>query len=133
MEEALMELMLADTDLTALVGTRIHWDALPERVSGRPYIALTVITAPDAYHHEGVANWQQWEIQFDIWGDTASDTILAERAVRNLLSGYRGAVSGIEFQGIFIDRARGDGIAGTGGDGQLHRRSLDLNISWAKE
>lgn len=133
MEAALTALLLTDGQVAAAVGTRVHWHVLPAQASGRPYVNLTIVDGPDPYDYDGVSDLRQWEVQVDCWGDTAGQAFAAAEACRARLSGYRGTVAGVKFRAIFVTRSLSAAAEGTGGDGQLHRRSFDIMISWLKE
>jgi hypothetical protein len=133
MEEALTALLLGDADLTALIDDRVHWMRLPAGVSGYPYLNLQVISDPEEYLVSGALKRHVSRVQCDFWAESYGDVKVAARAGRALLSGYRGRVSGVVFQRIFLTSA-GDLLGTTtGGERQLFRVPVDLSISWFQE
>lgn len=130
MQAQLTSLLLSHAPLTALVGTRVHWLRLPESVSGYPYVNLQVVSGPVTYHSKGVSALEQTRVQADIWADTYTSAEAVARALKDLLSGYRGDLGGVKFRGIFLDGARdGDGET-VKGQKYLFRHTMDFKINW---
>lgn len=132
MQEALTALLLGDAGLTAQVGDRVHWMRRPATVTGRPYLNLQVVSDPRLYHSKGTADLRRTRVQADIWGDTYATVTEAGRAFTDLVSAFRGAVLGVEFQVISVDSERDLAGETVEAETQLFRRSIDLLISWKK-
>lgn len=130
MEEALTALLLANAPLVAAVGGRVHWGALPRHVTGRPYVTLSRVAAPDGYLLAAPGDLVTWILQADVWAESRTSAAAVERALRAAVSGYRGTVSGVRFSGIFITGADDDLDEEATGE-RLHRVRLDLSVSWA--
>ena len=130
MEEALTALLLADPGVAARVDRRVHWDVMPRGTGGYPRVILQLVSAPDDYVMDGRSKLSSWEVQLDVWGRSKSETTIAARACRDLLSGYRGDVAAVAFRAIFINRASNSTGETSGTEDQLHRARIDLNISW---
>lgn len=132
MKAALTALLLADPDLQALVGDRIHWGRAPAHVTAFPYLNLTLVTDPARYTLEGEAEVHATVVQVDGWAQTAVAVEGLRWAVRGLLSGYRGTRDGIRFRGAFVAGSRDlDGRSLGDLDG-LFGASVDLNIKWSR-
>lgn len=133
MQEALTAHLLADVALAALVDGRIHWGRLPASVIGRPYVNLTVVSAPSQYHFGGRSNYNQTRVQSDCWAETVSDALAVERSMRARLEAQRFNAAGIRFLGIFVAGGR-DLTTDTAGDERaLFGKSTDFMIHWAEE
>jgi hypothetical protein len=132
MEAALTSKLLGNASLAALVGGRVHWDALPRSVSKRPFVILQLVSGGDDYHMRGVSALRNWQVQIDAWGETADQAKAVSGAVRTALSGFSGTVNDVVFDGVFLVRERGG--KGTAADGNdLSRRSMDFDFHWKKE
>lgn len=130
MQADLTALLLATPALAALVGNRVHWGRLPPVVQGRPYINLTVVSDPRAYHYRGATRLRKTRVQADIWAETAASAAAVADALEALLSGFRGDRGETAFRGVFLVAAR-DMTDDTPGQVQaLFRRSFDFNFNW---
>lgn len=133
MQAALTAYLLADAELSALVGNRIHWGRLPASVTGRPYINLQVVSAPGKYHFGGRSNYNQTRVQVDIWAETASAALIVQKVLRALIEARRFQQGQIKFQGVFFDGGR-DLTDDTAGDERpLFGKTIDLRIHWTEE
>lgn len=131
MEEALIDFMLENPALVALVSDRIDWQTRPQGAS-LPAITLQRVSGARDYAMEGPTGLVRSRMQVDCWGSTYASALGAARAVRDLLSGVRTAIGDIQLQGAFIDSERHDfekdGNAAEG----FHRVSMDF-IIWHSE
>ncbi|WP_299938580.1 DUF3168 domain-containing protein [uncultured Pelagimonas sp.] len=133
MQEALTALLLAQAPITNLVGTRVHWMRLPKQVKARPYVNLQEVWSSEGYHFRGRSGLTRTSVQADVWAKTYADGVAVTRALTDVLSGYRGTVAGVVFQGIFVRQARDLSGETAGREHQLFRRSVDFDVSWALE
>ncbi|MBY6113295.1 DUF3168 domain-containing protein [Mameliella alba] len=133
MEEALTAFLLADATLVALVGTRVHWLRLPDQVGTFPYVRLQMVDAPRSYHSKGASGLQIDRVQVDAWGETYESAKAVERAIEARLSGYRGAQSGVMFQGVFKLDARDLTDMTAEAERRLFRLQADYEIAWKTE
>ena len=128
MEEALINFLLADTALTALLSGNINWVEGPQHVY--PTMVLTRISGVRGYTHAGADGLVVSRVQCDC--DSAvgyAQAKLIARALRNRLSGYRGTWAGVEFQSCFIDGGdRDDFVDGQTPD-NIYRTSVDYIIT----
>jgi Protein of unknown function (DUF3168) len=99
MEAAIRSLLLADSAVTTLVGTRICPLVLPQKPT-LPAITYQRISGQTQYTHDGPALARP-RVQIDCWAsdyDTAKSLAAAAAAV---LSGFKGISSGVEIEGVF--------------------------------
>lgn len=126
MNEALTSHLLAFAALSALVGSRVYPVRRPQ---GDPLPAVVIHTIdglPD-YTSQGPSGLLSSRIQFDCWGKTYASAKSVARAVAQRLSGFKGTVSGVVFQGGFLEGERDSYEEGTG-KSDLFRVSLDFII-----
>lgn len=131
MEEALTNLLLADTGVTALVGNRVTWLARGQ-ASALPAIVLSRVTGLPDYTMAGPSGLVMSRVQVDCWGLSYAAAKTAARAVKAALSGLGGEHGGITFGGMFVEGERDDFDSGsnvqTGAAERYYRTSLDFII-----
>jgi len=127
MEEALTTYLLANT---ALCGSRVHWMVNPQSVSTFPFMNLSVISSPREYNMAGPEDYTKSRVQIDVWAEKYSTAKTAAREIITALSGYKGTVSGVSFQGVFIDGERDLTGEKAGAEAQLYGVSVDIIINW---
>jgi hypothetical protein len=136
MEAALVSLMLADAGVTAKLGDRLHWNIFPQGV-GSPTARLARIGGAVGYTMRGSDGLDDAQVQIDIRarapdGNDAAGFKLAydaARAVKALLSGYRGPHAGVRFGGIFLTAERS--YADKADTELFHVISLDFDV-WSR-
>lgn len=133
MELKLIELLLANVGLQAVVGDRVHWLRKPASVAVRPYLNLQIVDAPVDYHTQGETNLYRTQVQCDLWGETYMDAKAARDALVAAVSGYVGTLGDVNFRGIFVTGGNDRNDETTGSETQLFRKSVDIVISWKKE
>lgn len=129
MEEQFRQLLTGHGPLGELVGNRIYWDEIPQGTQ-RPCIVMYVISSVPGYHFQGPEALMQWRVQIDCQAATTVQKWAVARAVEGLLSGFRGAVGGVQFSGIFklLDR---DKTSPDTTDNILRVRQQDYQV-WTK-
>lgn len=123
LQQALRTRLLDDAAVTALVGDRIHWAAVPQR-SALPYVRLTTVSDVRPQHLTGFEGSRLTRIQADVFAESYG-------AARNLSEALVAAVTdpetvgGVRFgrTGIEGPRDLGEDVPGKG---FIHRLSLDL-------
>ena len=97
--------LVSDAGVSALVGDRVAWG---ERGQGSliPAVVLWDVSSVGQYSLDGDTSLRRTRVQVDVWADTYEEADETERAVDGLLSGYRGSVGGVMFQGIFRESRR---------------------------
>lgn len=130
MEEALRTLLVGNAPLAALVSTRIYWNVIAQSAAS-PAVVMYVISAAPGYHMQGDDRLTSSRVQIDIRATTIASAWAVSRAVKALLSGYRGTVSTTKFGGIFLlsERQRYDKPANSS-EG-FHMVSLDFDV-WSR-
>lgn len=88
MEEEFTALLLADTSLTAIVSTRIHWNEAPQGTAN-PNVILRVISSSDSLHMNGKNDLLEARIQVDCYGTSYSQAKSISRAIQSTLHGFR--------------------------------------------
>lgn len=129
MQTALTTLLLPVAEL----GGRINWVYSPRQGEAYPYSVLRVISWGQGYTSCGAQNYADTRVQIDVWGNSYAQATEAAQAVKALLSGYQGSVSGIKFQGIFLDRYSDSADENTGSETLLYRVLQDYLIHWSQE
>ncbi|MEW7009491.1 tail completion protein gp17 [Lentilitoribacter sp. EG35] len=132
MEEALIALLLADSGLAALVGSRVFIGQRPQNKSDLPAVLLSKVSAPRDYHMAGPSNLIQSRFQCDCYGDDYRSAKLTARALMSVVNGYKGTQSGVVVQLISIDGERDGNETESAADRHLFRTSIDLLI-WHDE
>lgn len=100
--DALRSIMLADAGLSALVGTRIYPDILPQNPV-LPAITIQQLTS-DVYDNiQGYSGLEKAYMQIDVWAKTATSRNTVAEALRLAICGYTGIQSGVKIQGIRLE------------------------------
>ncbi|MDP3493426.1 MAG: DUF3168 domain-containing protein [Hyphomonadaceae bacterium] len=127
--------LLSVSGLTALVGTRIRWDALPQGGS-LPAIALHMISAPRDYTLRSRVGLTGFIVQMDVWSATLPAREAIVTALIAALDGLPGGDSPALIRGAFIDNQRDTFELGQGPDAtgaaDFYRSSLDVRV-WFPE
>lgn len=129
MEEKLVQYLLDDGTLAGLVGEQVRWQFLPQG-SDLPAVALHRISGVRNYTNSGPSDLVESRVQIDSWGRTYAEALAVSRAVRARLSGLREQLSGVDFQGAFIDQERHE--YDPEAQERVHRVSQDFQI-WHSE
>lgn len=106
MEEALVDLLLADAGVAAALANRIWWARAPQGTPARPYCVLRVISGVPDHHMGAPSGLVRSRIQADVYGETYAQAKTAARATKAAIDGYRGLAGARTFQGAFIDGER---------------------------
>ncbi len=109
MQQVLANLLKTHAPLTALVGSKIDWDAAPQG-STLPYVVMYVVSGVTDYTMAGASGYVATRVQFDCRGSSASQARSVANAVAAKLSGFSGEFGGYHFQGVFAagQRTRND-------------------------
>ncbi len=128
METDLVALVAGDTALSALVGTRIAWNAVPQGEAD-PNIALFQVVSGAGYTTHGADDLQRTVVQANIRALTYTSALAVRDALRARVSGYRGRVGATQFGGIFIraERHRSE----KPNDILFHQIQVDIEI-WSR-
>lgn len=124
MEEQLTALLLGAASLTALVpASSVHWGRAPQGTKPT-YITMQVISGLPDYHMQGPSGYVSNRVQIDVYALTYGASKKAARALKSVLSGYKGGL----FQGVFIDSERDLPAMDAGEVSTLFRTSIDFII-----
>ena len=123
MEEAIRALLLADSGVSGLAGSRVNFGTHPQ---GEPFPAIVLNTVSDAddYTLQGPSGATQARIQADCYATTYGGAKLLSRAVRSLLSGYQGG----SLQGVFLAGSRDGREGGSNEAARPYRVSMDFMV-----
>lgn len=106
LDQAIHALLVADSAVTAIVGTRIYPIRAPDNAVLPMLTYQRVSNVKEHYVSRETATFTDTIFQIDCWVKQ-SDTIGVLRnlatAVRTVLDDYRGITSGIDIQGILSD------------------------------
>jgi len=123
MEQSFRALLLNDSGVSALVGTRVNWGAHPQG-QPLPALVLNVISGAEGYRLDGPDGLLESRIQVDAYANTYADAKLLSRAVIARMSGH----SDSGFRGIFHINSRDSRE-----DGDVDRPfrvSMDFTAHW---
>lgn len=123
-----MTSLLATAGLSALVGTRIHWDLAPQG-TGLPFVVLTLVSSRPMYVHGGRAGLTPHLVQLDAYAETKAAAKEVSRALADAVE----ALGPPTFQKAFVETERSGLDAGAGRAADqaatpLHRASLDVRV-----
>ena len=90
---------MESADLYAIVKTRIYQGWGPQNPTF-PYLTLTQISNAGQHHLGGAVPLGSPNFQIDAWTKKGSQRDTIAEAVRNVLDGYRGTISGVDIRHI---------------------------------
>ena len=105
MEEQIIAALLADPDVSSLVGNKVFPGRVPQGVLP-PAIVFNAVASVPEYADGGEIGLTDSSIQIDCWAETYGETKLISRAVSRLLSGKWFTAGDVEFQFVLQDSAR---------------------------
>ena len=124
-EQALKTYLLSYAELTALVGTRIFPNTLPE---GTAYPAVSFFMVSGGRDHQTPIAYPTY--QLDIWAQSKSAILSVADALRHALQRYKGIMSGIEVEQISIE---GERDLDYEPDTKLFHRMIEIQIIYKGE
>ena len=105
--------LLSDTDVKALVGTRISYNKAQQDWKGtttnpKPYIVIFEIAAPRNYAFDNISTLVNATFQISIFSETYSSVVQTADAVRKELANLTpsdtlGGAGGFEIGGIYLE------------------------------
>lgn len=126
MQTELRTLLLADTALAALVGTRIGW-GVNSQGAALPRIVLQLIGDNGQGHvFEGGDGLYQGRVQINCYGKTYGASAALAQAVKTLLDGYRGG----GFRGVFCVSERDEYAGNAAEPDRPFGKQLDFLTNW---
>lgn len=91
-ESDLVQFLLEDEDLSALVGERVRPSKLPPSKLGLAYPAVSffLVSSPRDHTHDAVGGMERSTFQINCWGKTYASAKAVAAAVRGRLDNFRG-------------------------------------------
>jgi hypothetical protein len=129
-EEAIIQTLLNDGGVTALISTRIY-PGVRLQGSALPAAVFNVISATPSYSDDGDDGIEENRVQIDCWGETYSSAKSVARAVIGALSGFGGSVDGVDIKYVSLDMHHDSTEGGTKASEYLHRTSLDFIVTFS--
>lgn len=84
METEFRALLTGDAAITALVGSRIYWNAIPQGTVD-PCVVMYVVSRQADIHHGGANGLNSWLVQIDVRSSGDSEPYSAALAVRDAI------------------------------------------------
>jgi hypothetical protein len=104
LDEGLFDHLTSHSGLAALIGTRLHPDYFSEDEE-LPAMAYSLEDDRSMPTQQGPSALRQATYRFDIWADTAAETVAVMKQMCAALDGCRGSFKGIPIVGVFFDGA----------------------------
>lgn len=109
-EKALVARLLSQAAVTALVGTRVHPNGLPQDPTF-PAVSYTRISGVHEHSHSGVSNLITARFQFNSWADDVAGAGYGQakalaKVVRVALDAYVGADANADIRTILVEDDR---------------------------
>jgi hypothetical protein len=101
-EEALRTALAADATLTAITSSRIYPVVAPQGTAAA-YVTYEKVTGNPHHDHGGSGNLRWARISYMCHAPTYSQAKAMAAAIRTLLDGYRGTLSGVSIGSILSE------------------------------
>ena len=92
-EQAIMTYLMAQSGITGLVGTRIHYVQAPQDVE-KPFLVVTKVSGIREHSHDGSSKLAHPRFQFSIFAETYSAAKAITSVLQAALQGYTGILRG---------------------------------------
>lgn len=125
MESSFRALLTGDAALTALVGARIYWNAIPQNAAD-PCVVMYRVAGGPGIHMQGSDGLTNATVQIDVRATKVTDMWAVRDAIVVNLHGFKGDQGGIRFRGIFLSTERQS--SEKPGETLYHRTSLDFDV-----
>ena len=125
MEEALTAYLLAQVEVTALIGRRLRPET-GKQGEGFPAVIQRNISWVPEYTLSGPIDLCETRIQFDCYAETVAGSRAVSRAIKRALSGRRFSYGGVDFQLLKVVRDK-PGVDDSR-EVRLHVRSVDFEV-----
>ena len=93
-ESVLTTKILATPGITALIGSRFHWDVVPQDTALPYVIAINVSDVPE-HTHQGEINMRSPMIQFTAYAATKVAAAAVATQIKTALSDYQGTLTDV--------------------------------------
>ena len=105
LESAFVEFVIVCEPLTALVGSRIYEEILPQKAS-YPAITYQIVSEiRDAYSMDGANGQVESRLQVNCYASSGVERRQLADLMRNAIDGFKGQWNGTEIQSVFVDDA----------------------------
>jgi hypothetical protein len=126
-EEAIIQRLLATSEVATIVGTRVFPGSKPQ-AAPLPAIVFNKISGAPLYDDKGEVGLDENRLQIDCWAATYSAAKGLARAVRESLSAYFGTSESVESLYCALDMERDLREGGGNAAEYLYRTSMDFLI-----
>jgi hypothetical protein len=99
--EDMITFLTGTTAITGLVGTRVHYNRIPQ-ISEKPHIWFATASDQQDPTFDGVGSFHDANIDLECVADNESSAQSIADAVTARLDGHQGALGNIRAQGIFL-------------------------------
>lgn len=100
-EKGIVALLLADSNVAALVGTRVY-PAITRQTQERPNVVYQRLTTNRISTQDGPTGSADCLLQLSCWADTYKAARTLAEKVRLALDGYAGTSASVVIDGIFV-------------------------------
>lgn len=130
--DAIVARLKATTALTALIGTRIYPDEIPQ---GKLHPAVFYMTVSDTKDHflTGMSNLESPNIQITTYADTKDGAADVAEAIKTAINGYQGTLSGITIQCIKLINELPSMYKSPDGTTKIYTHDLEFEVWHDKE
>ena len=94
--------MIADSTITDIAGDRIYY-TLARQGDSKPYITIQRVSMQSGLTLDGVDTLRRISYQIDCYAGTFSEVLSLSTAVRGLLDGFSGILSGTRVQFVAME------------------------------
>jgi hypothetical protein len=131
-EQALMTYLLAQSGLTALVSTRIHYDELPQD-SALPAVCIIHVSDVKAHTLTGQSKLEQPSYQFTVYASSKATARAVANQIKTALADYHGTMSGLQVQSIQMQNEMSGMFKLPDGTVKINTIDLEFEVSFVKE
>lgn len=128
MEEDLRALLLANSGVATMVGSRVTWGGRPQG-GALPAVVLHLVGGAKTYTLTGESGPIAKRVQANCLAADYLGAVNTFRAVTAALSGYAGTFGGTYFQGILQDSEPSDLDAPDGTDQRIYGLTADFIVN----
>ena len=129
LETAMVPFILAQSSVTAIIGSSLQPIPAPEDLQDYPCITYQTASYTADYHAQGASSWAQKRIVYNCWAISYLQAHQLLEALRSALTGYRGTLSD-GTQVFFIEIVNGGDFFES--DSRLYRVSLHALIQYSE-
>jgi hypothetical protein len=124
-EQGIRTLLISDPTVAALIGVRAYSNFMIQNPT-LPAIVITKISGEDRYSTTGSTGPSTGRWQIDCYGNTVAEARELSDAIKNVLSGYKGAAGDETIQGSFLENE----IGSYDFELKTYRRKMDFIVNY---